>query len=183
MGRSPKLLLEGRRRQAGATLKEYMEWFWPGSVYVEVQRNFCRATPSLSVTRRDCPRCGRPDSRINDVHYHDPERYRLQHALVAARLNTTMERALPHIRPTNQLSLKTPAQMQKLFEDLPEAIANSLRIAEKCEFDLSTGLGYTLPEPAVPAGYTAESYLSRLCSEAALRRSGTVTPEVEAPAG
>ena len=45
----------------------------------------------------------------------------------------------------------------------------------RCEFDLATGLGYTLPEPAVPTGYTADSYLRRLCSEAALRRYGTVT--------
>ena len=55
-----------------------------------------------------------------------------------------------------------------------------MKIAEQCEFDLATGLGYTLPEPAVPSGYTADSYLRRLCSEAALRRYGTVTPEVEA---
>ena len=116
----------------------------------------------------------------NDVHYHDPERYRLQHALVAARLNTTMERALPYIRPNNHLSLKSPAQMSKLFEDIPEAVSNTLRIAEACEFDLATGLGYTLPEPAVPYGYTADGYLRRLCSEAALRRYGAVTPELEA---
>ena len=176
-----KLLLEGRRRQAGATLKEYMEWFGPGSVYVEVQRNFLRGDADL--TRASVGLAidlGAPIVASNDVHYHDPDRYRLQHALVATRLNTTMERALPHIRPNNQLSLKTPAQMQKLFEDLPEAIADSLRISEKCEFDLSTGLGYTLPDPAVPAGYTPDSYLRRLCSEAALRRYGTVTPEVEA---
>ena len=68
----------------------------------------------------------------------------------------------------------------KLFEDHPQTITNTLKIAEQCEFDLATGLGYTLPEPAVPSGYTAVSYLRRLCSEAALRRYGTVTPEVDA---
>ena len=67
--------------------------------------------------------------------------------------------------------------MVKLFEDYPQTITNTLKIAEQCEFDLATGLGYTLPEPAVPSGYTADSYLRRLCSEAALRRYGTVTAE------
>ena len=70
--------------------------------------------------------------------------------------------------------------MVKLFEDHPQTITNTLKIAEQCEFDLATGLGYTLPEPAVPSGYTPDSYLKRLCSEAALRRYGTVTPEVKA---
>ena len=176
-----KLLLEGRRRDAGSLLKDYMEWFGPDSVYVELQRNYLQGDAEL--TRASVGLAldlGAPIVASNDVHYHDPERYRLQHALVAARLNTTMERALPHIKPNNHLSLKPPAQMIKLFDDFPEAILNTLKIAEQCEFNLATGLGYTLPEPAVPSGYTADSYLKRLCSEAALRRYGTVTPEVEA---
>ena len=176
-----KLLLEGRRREAVALLKEYMEWFSPGSIYVELQRNFLQGDAEL--TRASVGLAldlGAPLVASNDVHYHNPERYRLQHALVAARLNTTMERALPHIRPNHHLHLKSPDQMVKLFEDYPPTIANTLKIAEQCEFNLATGLGYTLPEPAVPSGYTADSYLRRLCSEAALRRYGTVTPEVEA---
>ena len=176
-----KLLLEGRRREAGSLLKDWMEWFGPDSVYVELQRNFLQGDAEL--TRASVGLAldlGSPIVASNDVHYHDPERYHLQHALVAARLNTTIEQALPHIKPNNHLSLKLPAQMAKVFDDIPDAIANTLRIAEGCEFDLATGLGYTLPEPAVPSGYTADSYLRRLCSEAALRRYGTVTPEVEA---
>ena len=180
-GPMSKLLLEGRRRDAGALLKDWMEWFGPDSVYVEVQRNFLQGDGELTRASVGLARdLGAPIVASNDVHYHDPERYRLQHALVAARLNTTMERALPHIRPNNHLSLKSPAKMSKLFEDIPEAVSDTLKIAEACEFDLATGLGYTLPQPAVPAGYTADGYLRRLCSEAALRRYGTVTPEVEA---
>ena len=176
-----KLLLEGRRREAGSLLKDWMEWFGPDSVYVELQRNFLQGDAEL--TRASVGLAldlGSPIVASNDVHYHDPERYHLQHALVAARLNTTIEQALPHIKPNNHLSLKLPAQMAKVFDDIPDAIANTLRIAEGCEFDLATGLGYTLPDPAVPSGYTPDSYLRRFCSEAALRRYGTVTPEVEA---
>ena len=69
--------------------------------------------------------------------------------------------------------------MERLFRDCPEALANTLRVAEQCAFNLSTDLGYSLPEPNVPAGYTTESYLRRLCSEAAQRRYGTVSPQVE----
>ena len=156
-----KLLLEGRRRDAGSMLKDCMEWFGTDSVRLALD-------------------LGAPLVASNDVHYHNPDHYRLQHALVAARLNTTMERALPHIRPNHHLHLKHPDQMVKLFEAHPQTITNTLRIAEACEFNLATGLGYTLPNPAVPSGYTPDSYLRRLCSEAVLRRYGTVTPEVEA---
>ena len=176
-----KLLLEGRRRDAGSLLKDYMEWFGPDSVYVELQCNYLQGDAELTRASVGLAlNLGVPTVASNDVHYHHPDRYRLQHALVAARLNSTMERALPHIRPNHHLHLKSPDQMVKLFEDHPQAITNTMKIAEMCEFDLATGLGYTLPEPAVPTGYSTDSYLRRLSSEAALRRYGTVTPEVEA---
>ena len=176
-----RLLLDGRRGQAGVLLKDYMEWFGPGLVYVELQRNFLEGDAELvQESVRLAHDLGIHLVASNDVHYHDPERYRLQHALVAARLNTTMERALPHIRPNHHLSLKSSREMTCLLKEIPEAITNTLEIAEQCEFNLASGLGYTLPDPAVPSGYTADSYLKRLCSEAAQRRYGPLTSEVEA---
>ena len=65
--------------------------------------------------------------------------------------------------------------METLFADCPEAISNTLEIAERCGFDLASDLGYTLPEPDVPYGYTPMSYLMRLCYEAAVRRYGSIT--------
>ena len=179
-GHLSRLVLEGRRGDVGELLKDYMEWYGPESVYVELQQNFLRGDKGrnreLAGLAQDM---GVPVVATNDVHYHIPERYRLQHALVAARRNTTIDEALPFIRPNHHLSLKPPSQISHLFRDCPEAIANSLRIAEQCAFDLGTDLGYTLPEPAVPEGYTAESYLRRLCFEAALRRYGSLSPRVE----
>ena len=116
----------------------------------------------------------------NDVHYHVPERYRLQHALVAARRNVTLDQALPHIRPNHHLHLKPPQRMARLFRDVPEALSNTLAVAERCAFNLATDLGYRLPHPDVPAGYTPQSYLEQLCREAAMRRYGRVPTEVEA---
>ena len=103
-----KLLLEGRRQEARILLKDYKEWFGPDSVYVELQRNYLQGDAELTrASMRLALDLGVPIVASNDVHYHDPERYRLQHALVAARLNTTMEQALPHIRPNNHLFPQT----------------------------------------------------------------------------
>ena len=122
---------------------------------------------------------GVPVVATNDVHYHVPERSRLQDALVAAGLNTTIDQALPHLSPNHHLHLKSRGEIERLFAEWPEAVSNTLRVAEQCTFDLSTDLGYTLPDPAVPDGYTPESYLRRLCYEAAARRYGSVTQQVE----
>ena len=100
-------------------------------------------------------------------------------ALVAIRHNSTIDRSLRHILPNDRMCMKSGAEMRELFADCPEAVANTMRIAERCEFDLSSDLGYALPEPDVPEGYTPQTYLERLCYEAAGRRYGSVTEPVE----
>ena len=174
-----RLALAGQRQKAAARLREYAGWYGPDSVYVELQRNFLQGdTMRNRKLAGVAEEAGIPLVATNDVHYHAPERYRLQNALVAVRLNTTIDQALPHLRPNDHLYLKPPAEMARLFADFPEAVANTVRIAEECAFDLSTDLGYTLPEPALPEGYTAESYLKRLCYEAAARRYGSVSKRI-----
>ena len=172
--------MDGRSGEAVELLKQYLDWYGPGSVYVELQRNLLHGdTDRNRKLVRIAHEIGVPVVATNDVHYHRPERSRLQDALVAARLNTTIDQALPHLRPNHHFHLKSHDQMERLFAEWPEAVSNTLRVAERCEFDLSTDLGYTLPDPAVPEGYTVQSYLQRLCYEAAARRYGTVPERVK----
>ena len=149
-------------------------------MYVELQQNLLQGDTDrnrelISIAEE----VGVPVVATNDVHYHRPERSRLQDALVAARLNTTIDGALPYLKPNHHFHLKTSAEMEQLFGECPEAVSNTLRVAEQCDFDLSTDLGYSLPDPAVPDGYTPASYLRRLCYEAAVRRYGGVSERVE----
>ena len=175
-----KLAVDGRLGEAHGLLKGYVEWYGADSVYVEVQQNLLHGdTDRNGRLVRIAGEVGVPVVATNDVHYHRPERSRLQDALVAARLNTTIDQALPHLRPNHHFHLKSHDQMERLFAEWPEAVSNTLRVAERCEFDLSTDLGYTLPDPDVPEGYTAQSYLQRLCFEAAARRYGSMPQRVE----
>ena len=174
-----KLMSEGRRKEAHRLLGEYREWFGPDGVYVELQQNFIRGdTPRNRELARLAQGAGIPLVAANDAHYHCPERYRLQHALAAARRNTTIEQALPHIRPNHHLCLKPPERMKEIFRQYPEATANTVWIAEQCDFNLADDLGYTLPDAAVPEGYTPGSYLRQLCYEAAQRRYGSLSRQV-----
>ncbi len=177
-GQLSQLALGGHSGEARELLKRYMDWYGPGSVYVELQQNLLHGdTDRNRRLVRTAVEAGVPVVATNDVHYHSPERSRLQDALVAARLNTTIDQALPHLRPNHHLHLKSRDDMERLFAEWPEAVSNTLRVAERCAFDLSTDLGYTLPDPAVPDGYTPESYLRRLCYEAAARRYGGSVPQ------
>ena len=177
-GRLSKLAMDRRSGEAGELLGRYLEWYGAGSVYVELQRNLLHGdTDRNRKLARVAGEVGVPVVATNDVHYHRPERSRLQDALVAVRLNTTIDQALPHLRPNHHFHLKSHAQMEQLFAEWPEAVSNTLRVAERCEFDLGRDLGYTLPDPAVPEGYTVQSYLQRLCYEAAARRYGASLPQ------
>ncbi|MCY3911334.1 MAG: DNA polymerase III subunit alpha [bacterium] len=175
-----RLATADRIGEAHGLLRQYLDWYGPDSVCVELQQNFLAGdTDRNRKLVRIAEEAGVQVVATNDVHYHIPDRARLQHALVAAKLNTTIDQALPHLRPNHHLHLKSPVEMQQLFQDCPQAVSNTLRVAERCSFDLSTDLGYALPDAAVPSGCTPQSYLERVCREGAIRRYGGVTPEVE----
>ena len=168
-----------RYGEAQELLGRYREWFGPASVYVELQRTFLQGDGARNRVLADLARAAEiPLVATNDVRYHVPARARLQQALTAARRNTTLDQALPFLHPNDHCCLKPPAAMAQLFREEPAAIANTVRIAAQCRFNLGTDLGYTLPQPQVPAGHTPASYLRRLCEEAALRRYDGITEEV-----
>src|SRR3972149_9349066 len=83
--------------------------------------------------------------------------------LVAIKHRTTLDASHRQRRENSEYYLKPPAEMAKLFRDHADAIANTLRIAERCTFDLTRDLDYRFPDYPVPDGETPDSYLRRLC--------------------
>lgn len=76
----------------------------------------------------------------NNVHYHVPDRHRLQDVLVCINHLITLDESA-HLRRMNaEYFLKSAEQMAALFPGQPEALTNTLRIAERCRFELSYGL-------------------------------------------
>jgi len=180
-GRVPTLLAEGRRREAEEALAQYLEWFGTANVFVELQQNLVRGDTQRSRRLIELSRkLGVGVVATNNVHYHAPERRRLQDALVAVRHNQTLEETHRERRPNGQFYLKSPAKMVELFRECPEAIETTLRIAGRCTFDLTRDLGYQFPDYPVPEGFTPQTYLERLCYQAAERRYGGVTEAVKA---
>ena len=115
----------------------------------------------------------------NNVHYHIRDRHRLNDALVAIKHSKSLEASHRERRPNDQFFLKSPAEMNALFSEHPEAVANTVKIADRCQFDITSDAIYDFPSyDFLPPGYTESSYLREICEKAAVRRYGSLTPEV-----
>jgi DNA polymerase-3 subunit alpha len=118
-----------------------------------------------------------PVVATNDVHYVSQDDAPIQDLLVCIQTNTTVSDPKRLKSDTDQLYFKSPREMASIFKDVPEAISNTIRIAEMCDVDLGFH-GYQLPEFAVPDGFSPESYLEHLVREGAKRLYGHDTGEV-----
>ena len=113
----------------------------------------------------------------NNVHYPDPEDRRLQDALVCVKNHTNLDQAGTLLYPNAERHLKNPEDMARMFAKYPEAIENTVGIAEACDFSLDS-LRPSLPFFSVPQSETPFSYLYQLTSEGAKERYKPMTPEV-----
>jgi error-prone DNA polymerase len=178
-GPIPQALAAGQWDDAGALAKQYLAWFGD-RFYLELQQNLVRGDTqrlkALVVLGREL---GIPLVATNNAHYHVKDRHRLQDCLVAVHHRKSLEESHRERRANSEFYLKSPAQMARLFRELPEAIENTLAIAERCRFDPTHDLTYRFPEYPVPDGRSQIDYLDALCRVAALRRYGAITPRID----
>lgn len=179
-GLVPSLAAEGRMQQAAATLRQYVDWFGSASVFVELSQNLAEQDRSRNRRLHGLAReLGVPVVATNNVHYHVPKRHRLHDALVAVKHLKSLAESHRERRANNEFYLKSAEQITPLFTGAEDALANTLRIAERCAFDLTADMGYQFPSYPVPDGYTELSYLRRVCEEAALRKYGRITRQMQ----
>jgi len=97
----------------------------------------------------------------NEVVYHNPARRPLQDVLTCIREKTTIEAIGKKLEANAERYLKPAYEMARLFRDLPEAIAETMRFAERISFSLDQ-LKYQYPDEPVPPGKTAQQHLEDL---------------------
>ena len=132
------------------------------------------------LARRLAERLGVPCVATGNVHSHDRRRARLQDALVAVAAGETLEESEPRRRGNSTSALASPAAMAARFAEHPEAVAETLRLAERLRFDLTEELGYRYPgaEDAGADRELAEVCRARLAERyAGLRRTGAEAEE------
>ncbi len=97
----------------------------------------------------------------NEVLYHHPARRPLQDVLTCIREKTTIDAIGRRLEANAERHLKPAHEMARLFRDLPEAIAETMRFAGRIDFSLDQ-LKYQYPDEPVPPGKTAQQHLEDL---------------------
>src|SRR6059058_3251505 len=115
---------------------------------VELQRNYVRGDLALTRALKDVADSVRLSVvATGNVHYHKRERHRLHDVLVAIRHRTTLDGSHNVRHANSEFFLRPPQEVEELFRDCLDAVANTAVLAERCRaFDLTRDLGYTFPD-------------------------------------
>jgi DNA polymerase-3 subunit alpha len=166
----PRALLNDNPEEAVRRMNWYYDVFGPDRFFVELQQHNIKEITDLN--RKLVEMGARYSAKYvatNDVHYINQSDSRLQDILLAIQTNTLLSDPDRMRMTDDSYYLRTPDEMSLLFAEVPEALSNTLLIAERCNVDLSFK-GYHLPDFPVPEGFTAETYLRYLCDEGARKR-------------
>jgi DNA polymerase III subunit alpha len=168
----PRALLNDDPEEAVRRMNWYYDVFGSDRFFVELQQHNIKEITDLN--RKLVEMGARYSAKYvatNDVHYINQSDSRLQDILLAIQTNTLLTDPDRMRMSDDSYYLRTPQEMSQLFAEVPEALSNTLLIAERCNVDLSFK-GYHLPDFPVPEEFTAETYLRYLCEEGARKRYG-----------
>lgn len=156
-----------------ACVQQLCELFGRQNVYVELQRHFrreeeARNQAALHIARK----FSLPILATNGVCYALPQRREVMDVFTAIRNHRTLATAGRLLTVNSERHLKPPAEMERLFIDLPEAIANTQELSSRLDFSLEN-LGYQFPSYPVPDGQSQIHFLRQRTYEGLLFRYGS----------
>ena len=167
----------GDTASTAAMLQRLLGIFGEGNVQVEIQRHFRPGEDRLNAARIDLARALRlPLLATNGVLHATPDGRRVVDVFTCLRHHTTLEEAGTRLTANAERHLKTPEAMAALFQDLPDAIGNTVRLGDRLRFELRD-LGYEFPRFPVGPGETMEGVLHDWTWRGAHRRYGAEIPE------
>ncbi|HLK67516.1 MAG TPA: error-prone DNA polymerase [Bryobacteraceae bacterium] len=144
-----------------------LEIFGRSHLFAELQRHFDREEEAHNQAVVERARhLGIRLVATNGVAYATPPQRELLDVFTCVRNHVTLASAGRLLERNSERHVKNPAEMARLFADLPEAISNTLEISSRLQFKLSD-LGYEFPRYPVPEGQTQMSFLRKLADEGA----------------
>ncbi len=164
-GELPTLVSMNRREELLERARAISGIFDEGRFYLELQENFL---PEQEPVNRALVEVARelhlPLVATNDCHYLTREDAFAHEVLLCIQTGKTMDDPNRMRFSNEEFYVKTPSEMAELFKEYPEAIANTLRIAERCnlEFDFGT---YHFPHFDTPPGESLDQMLARQSRE------------------
>lgn len=164
-GEIPQKILQGDYEGAKARAIELQKLFGE-DFYLEIQDHGLdeekRASQGLISIHKET---GIPLVLTNDAHYIEREDAYYQDVLMCIQMGKTVDDPNRMRFDSKELYLKDEGEMAELFPEYPEAMANTVEIASRCNFDFEFG-HYHLPRFKLPAGETdSYEYLRKLCEK------------------
>lgn len=163
-GEIPQLILEGKEKEALSRAEMYRDIMGADNFFLEIMYN---RIPEQAVINRALVEMARKNGfnlvATNDAHYLNEEDYDWHEILLCVQTNATINDQDRMSFSTNDFYLRSPEEMDRLLGgDLPDALDNTVAIAERCSvrFELGTR-DYKLPSFDLPEGETLESNLEK----------------------
>lgn len=183
----PQALMHGQDEKAEELLKWWLDLFGE-DYYIELQRHRgLENIDGLGISQEDINQKLLALARkynikviaTNDSHYVDEDDWAPHDILLCINTNSLLEESKRFKFPSSDFYFKTQGEMNQLFHDVPEAIANTAEIFDKIDH-LELARDILLPAFPIPAGFKSQDdYLRHLTFVGAKRRYGTITPTIE----
>ncbi len=140
-GEIPRYLQNGDYNSARETAKKYKNIFGDGNYYIEVQNHEIREEVSiLPLLYRLSKELDIPLCATNDAHYIAKEDAKVQKVLMAIQTNSSLKEQNSEYFPTNEFYIKTYDEMMNIFRNVPQAVQNTVKIAEMCNVEFEFGV-------------------------------------------
>ncbi len=163
-GSIPKAILSGDMSLARERIIVFNNIFGKDNFYLELQRHGIEGQEEVNrALIRFSRELSVPLVATNDVHYTTRQDAEIQKLLTAISTGNTLEDS-DFGMEGNEHYIKSEAEMRNLFFDVPEAIDNTVKIAEMCDFKFDFEHMH-LPAYRAPLPYNSESYLKKLCDD------------------
>ena len=160
-------------------LETLIDAFNRKNVFIEVQRHFVRGEEQINRQLVDLARANRLSIiATNGVQYAKRSGREVLDVFTCIREHTHLDVAGKLLTQNAERHLKSDREMRELFRDLPEAVENTSRLAERLTFSLEN-LGYEFPEFPVPAGHSMDSFLRTIVWFGAQQRYAAVSAKVK----
>ncbi len=157
---------------AAARVKQLADIFGRDNIYVELQRHFSREEEARNQAAVDIARKLRfPLLATNAVSYAQSQQREILDVFTCIRHHTTLAEAGRLLARNSERRVKSPAEMARLFADLPEAIANSELLSSRLQFTLKD-LGYEFPKYPVSEGKSQMQFLRERTRDGMIQRYG-----------
>ena len=172
-GEIPKRLVNGDYDGAKEYALTMQEIFGEDNFYLELQDH---GIPQQTLVNRDLLRIhqetGIPLVCTNDAHYLRPEDAESHDVLLCIQTGKTVDDENRMRYEPRNFYLRSTEEMEELFSAYPDAVANTQRIADRCQMEFTFGK-YHLPEFRLPPGVDSPTYLRQLCEKGFTERYGT----------